>query len=689
MAITPLRNTQETITAKRLEKAGNPENEAPTPPGDGISIKGAGDEELPLMTRRQITRTDGGSPSGSETAEATASSMLPGPLSLPVAGLLKTLSKHEVKFVSQRLFRIPGLMEKNCEVSSDEAARIITEKGEGARQRLFVSVDGEGLVAFSGKEDVERLAAFNDPSGQGEHCRKLVKTLKNADALQCSFHNEDHSVGGAYGAFRSLTLAPGDPGFPSKPVTVSYDEHPLFTLEPGKAEDLDHGWKKLNDLGYILSKLEYGDASIVAKLMRTFPEVPLDFRIDIANTLTMREYDEDGMSTDFCGEEDYQKLLDTSKNADDFMKLSKYYTEARALMIKDEDQSYDLEKAFSFIAGTLKDSPEDYQVYMKLLKNGVSTGMAKTLHRALPRPLQPGEYERSATEFLAYRDWSYASIEHAMKPVFDVPLKDRIAVVKGLERHMQESYGADDPLGQKYDALVADSRDGSDFVTRGTMLVELLDAGKQRWEPFCDNLPAMIAGRFASHPEEYQHLMEMLNKGMRLEKALKVETVVSAPLEGTTFRERTAAFDDIFMNIYKENDNFTEKALVDYGVLNRTRPSGESMGDSVKRLKYINSTLQLAPFNKKLGMKKIAAQARDLLLRVHREKEKGIYGDRSLDEALSLVLEKIVFAQSLNEARKEALASLGMKETDLEILESDGVIMIDGIKLDIKADDDE
>jgi len=191
------------------------------------------------------------------------------------------------------------------------------------------------------------------------------------------------------------------------------------------------------------------------------------------------------------------------------------------------------------------------------------------------------------------------------------------------------------------------------------------------------------------HPDEYQHLKGLLNEGIRLEKALKVETVVSAPLEGTAFDERTAAFEDIYRNIYKGNDNLTEKALVDYGVLTRTRPSGEHLGDSVKRLRYINSALQLAPFNKKLGMKKIAAQARDLLLRVSREKEKGIYGDMTIDEALSLVLGKTVFAQSIDEASKDALASLGIKETDVEILESDGVIMIDGIKLDIKADDDE
>lgn len=221
---------------------------------------------------------------------------------------------------------------------------------------------------------------------------------------------------------------------------------------------------------------------------------------------------------------DYGKIKELAGNGKDFEKIGKMY--CRMLdTIGSEKKQESYGPGLDLIAGKLKDRNEDFEVFIKAIKNGINPSGAVEMFQLLPEPVQNGDYEKATNVFTGKKLTDPEKVQFIMPDVGNSTLQDRSDIAEGIYRHSQGYYGSDQWKNtvNDYESIKTLAVNDDDFSKIGKMYVQMLDVNNS--EKFTADYKVgldLIAGKLKDKPEEFGIFLKLIENGATIPGAVKM-----------------------------------------------------------------------------------------------------------------------------------------------------------------------
>jgi hypothetical protein len=503
-------------------------------------------EDHPLFLK--ITGADSapsGSPPGAplpSAASDVASRFVPGPGGALIAQQMKMLAENKVEFFLKKRFRIPGLQKEADRIDSDEAARILKDSAPGASERLEARIGGEISVPSFTPEDASDLTSFLDLDGMAPVKEKdLLAALKEAEKNGMEFTVRGTRRKGAYNAYRHLIGRKVTAESAGMPVDVKQGEATILSITQEARKNLSGLKSGLQDALGQFQKLK-NNKTLWATASEPIGNVPLDKRADILLGIYRHaeNYDIDNAEK---ASKSYGYLRDLAAEKGDFAALGAQFVE---MLDAYDDKNWNdgYKDGLKLIATKLRGNPEDYRIFIDLLKHKVPPSGAVQLFEMLPSPPGKGEFEKAAQVFKSGELGGSAAVKLIFPPNGSSALKERYDIACGIYRHA-ENYEISnfDQMAKGYNYLESLAAEKGDFAALGAQFVEMLDAyDDKNWNDGYKDGLKLIATKLRDNPEDYRVFIDLLKHKVPPSGAVQLYEMLPSPPGKGEFEKAAQVF---------------------------------------------------------------------------------------------------------------------------------------------------
>ena len=282
----------------------------------------------------------------------------------------------------------------------------------------------------------------------------------------------------------------------------------------------------------------------IVEVMKPVGNVSLKDRMEIAEGIYKHSggsYSDDQWKSTL---KEYNRLKSLCSNDADFLKVGKMFTEMLdAYNDKYWRKSY--AEGMELIVSDLKDNPEHFASFIKMISDRMSISSAIKAYKMLPEAQKTGKLENAAELLNQSRLRSTEQVELLMEPVGSTSLKDRIEIAEGIYRHADSSYSSDSwkSTVKSYKLLKSLTKKKDNFAEMGKLFVKLLDANNDKYyrSNYSDALK-LIAEKLMDSPDEFDTMIKMLDSNFSLSSAMKVYEVMPENHSKEEFEEVAYSF---------------------------------------------------------------------------------------------------------------------------------------------------
>ena len=281
-------------------------------------------------------------------------------------------------------------------------------------------------------------------------------------------------------------------------------------------------------------------------------DVSLSKRIDFMKRIQKRLQNGFGDSSWDTAAQHFEKLESIAKDEDDFLKTGEMY--CRMLEADDQkvysDTSY--LKGMDFINEYLIDKPVDFEAFLKIIKKDAPIANAVAIATYLPEPKKQGDYTNVVEAFIekgfqGVRTGYYGTdaIYLAMKPTFDLPLKDRIDCIQKFYNPETDDKDRKDweKASSYYGYIKSIARDGRDFIKLTDMVSNMLQSSrKEKWEDTAKDAITFVNNSLKDKPESFKACLELLRRGASITFVEKLYNSLPQPPAKGEFEKTTGEF---------------------------------------------------------------------------------------------------------------------------------------------------
>ena len=242
---------------------------------------------------------------------------------------------------------------------------------------------------------------------------------------------------------------------------------------------------------------------------------------------------------------DYDYIKSIAKEGDDFSKIGKCYVRMLEAY-GSENKMGDYRDGLDFIATHLKDKPSEFEIFIGLVKNGISVNGAVKLYETLPNPGDKEMYAAVSRVFSGSEMRNAEQVETIMEPVGNSTIKERHEIALGIFKHSKGYYGNDQWKNAKidYDYMKSVAKDGNDFTKIGKCYVRMLETigSENRTDQYHTGLEA-IAGGFKDKPDDFEVFIDLIKSGMSPSGAARMYEMLPAPVQQGDYKKVAALFE--------------------------------------------------------------------------------------------------------------------------------------------------
>jgi hypothetical protein len=242
----------------------------------------------------------------------------------------------------------------------------------------------------------------------------------------------------------------------------------------------------------------------------------------------------------------------------------------------------DYAEGLDFMSARLKDNPDEFKVFIDLLKSKIDIPTAHAVFTNLPEPVNPGDYEKAAGHFKGSDFWSPERVELAMHPVEGTTLQERIGLIRGIAAHVKDSgsYDVWKNTTKDYGRLREMAGSGKYLLALGGRYVKVLEAANAQYysKSYIQALD-LIGGDLASDQAGFESLVRLVSAYKNVSTAIDAYRLINTPVKGEDHdtRERAVAC--------LTRPDFAK----DFAMAARNIPEGETIEDSAKLLAAVIS----------------------------------------------------------------------------------------------------
>ena len=275
---------------------------------------------------------------------------------------------------------------------------------------------------------------------------------------------------------------------------------------------------------------------------------------------------------------DYGKIKEKAKDGADFVKIGKCYTQ----MLKNkesEEFSYEQQYGLDAIIEGLKDKPDDFKVFLDLVKNTQQIDFAVKLYNSLPKPVQKGSFKRASDMFKTGKFLAEEAITLVMEDIKNTTLEDRFAIADGIYRHSVGSYESYRVANTTNDFNFIKQQmeeKGIDFTDVGMKYLRILEASgsEGRKYGYEEGLQYTI-DNFLDDPAGFESYLRLIEGSGSVDGAIEAFEKIQIPVGSESYQERENAASKLV------GESFEEK----YDVAFRNIPPGEKPEDVAALIK--------------------------------------------------------------------------------------------------------
>jgi len=478
----------------------------------------------------------------SGAGNSVSASISPGPIGAALSEQLKILSKNRVKFFRRRGFRIPLIMSKNKEITSEEALNILSEGNESKQKGLAVSVDKSSPVPISGRKELNNIMTYKGLDKKGTRKRdKFMKFLGDIDSTDIDIEIRGTNYDGGYAAYKHLTGMGEEMGISDKPVVFRKDGVDLLSLTRDDVNNIDKISNELKKTRDLLKKL-HNKKKLFDMVREPVEGVSISDRVDITNGIYNHSgaYDRDKQVK--LTRKDYEYIKKRAKDGKDFAKIGKLYVE----MLDTNGESYrrsDYRDGLDFIIDQMKDRPDDFRIFIKLLKKDAPIFGAIKIYEMLPQPVKSGDYDEAAKIFIQSRMYKPDRVKVLMKPIGSTTLKERVDIAVGIYPMTRGDDKQWENTAKDLAYIESLSKNGDDFVKIGKLYKEMLQAnGSNYWRKDYHKGLKFIAEKLRNKPDDFKIFTKLLKKDFSISGAIKIYDMLPSTAKKGDYEKAAAVF---------------------------------------------------------------------------------------------------------------------------------------------------
>lgn len=314
---------------------------------------------------------------------------------------------------------------------------------------------------------------------------------------------------------------------------------------------------------------------------------------------------------------DFDYIKSLSKDDDDFCKIGKCYVRMLETY-NSQSKVNDYRLGLDFIASEMKDKPSEFNVFLSLIKSGITINGAAKLYETLPEPVGEDIFADVADVFKGSKLKYAEQVETIMTPVGDSTVRDRHDIALGIYDHSKGYYGSDQWKNTKedYEFIKTSTKDNADFTKIGKCYVRMLETigSENRSDQYRTGLEAIIGG-LKSNPDDFEVFLDLIKNGMSASGAAKVYDMLPFPVKQGEYKRVAAIFEKGALKSVNgvqlvmtpvENTTIEDRLTIADGIFRHSKSyySNDQLKNVIEDFEYLKSQqTQLGIGFTELGMK--------------------------------------------------------------------------------------
>ena len=334
------------------------------------------------------------------------------------------------------------------------------------------------------------------------------------------------------------------------------------------------------------SKLQ--DRKHIEMLMTPVGSSTLKERLNLAEAIYKHSEENLNIQTWASTVKDFGHIKELAKNDDDFAKIGKCYTKFLDAYGKNQSDS-SCKEAREFIAAEMLDKPEDFDVFLSLVKNNMTVAGAEKMYELLPKPVQKGKYDSVAKVFKGSNLTRDFQVELVMEDIEGTIMEDRHDILNSIFTHSENQYFSKQwqHTENQYEMIKEKARDGADFTKTAKCYGKILDARKSKEYDF-DQARALefLIGGLKDNPGDVEAFVDFVKGTDNVFMANELYEKLSDSQHKYSFKEAVEAMkngavhypdtidviaDDIPNTTLKERYEFFDGVFRHYGKGNKSQ----------------------------------------------------------------------------------------------------------------------
>ena len=275
------------------------------------------------------------------------------------------------------------------------------------------------------------------------------------------------------------------------------------------------------------------DKEHVKLLMPSVGNSTLEERLDIAEGIFKHSKGQYSSYTWSNTVEDYNYLKTLAKTDGDFVKIGKLYNRFLDAYGSETKSSY-YRGALDLIASDLADKPEEFGVFLDLMKNKTSIRGAIKMYQMLPRPLQRGMFAAVAQVFRGSDLEDEKYVEMVMEPIEGTTVKQSHDLISNIYSHSKGRYESDrmESVTDDYKYIKEKAKDGADFLKIADCYQKTLKVRQSKsWSYSYRNGLDAILGGLKDNPEDFKIFIDYIATKKDINTAATIYNMLSTTVE--------------------------------------------------------------------------------------------------------------------------------------------------------------
>ncbi len=462
--------------------------------------------------------------SGAVLHNAAASSSIPAPFTPALAEQLKNLSYKNVEFFRKRNFRIPLLMSPFTKISTTEAGELLRQNQGGDKPAVYAALKEDAPLPITDRKEVDRLTAYYDSKSSATQQANLMTFLRETDNNRYGITIRGTKYSGGYAAYKYLTGIGDEIGTPGRNVDIKIGDATLLSLTPQNIFDTAALSKSLTEETGRFKTL--GRSEVLYRAVSEHPAgVSVDDKTDILGAIYGNSYGDSEKKRVSRSMEQYNIIRNSAKDDKEFAHIGKLYSrflEARHdTYWRDDSQT----SALKFIIEDLKDRPDDFSQFVKLVEKRIPINGAIRMFKNLPQPVKDGEFKLVSDTITRGKLTGGEAVDLLMKPVGNSTLDERVDILNGLYKYSYESYSDKTwkNTSKAYDMIRRLSTGTEDFAKAGKMCVEMLEANNDTyWRSDYTAGIKFVVTEMKDRPEDFKAFLDLLRKRTGIKNSMEI-----------------------------------------------------------------------------------------------------------------------------------------------------------------------